>query len=689
MRILFTLLLAGCTPLFVAAQCNTGNATGCDCPDGSQECDLLPDITISWECLENGAGGPNEEPGRIEVSGSTPNMGYGPLNMRGGDQYGYRWFVCGTDTVSIYDPNSNESFECPNGAVAEHIIFQRIYHKSGNEMSFWERMVPNAMTYHPNHGHNHFDEWGVFTLRYEDVSTADPRNWPIVGRGHKLGFCLMDYYTCPGAPNNDCRDDNTVYGQGTIMNQQNDFPNYGLGGGNYGCGQISQGISVGYTDVYYEYLDGMWIDIPEETCNGDYWIVYEVDPNDVVMETNEENNFTAIPITLTQQGNSGTQEAVIRAEGGRFVCEGDSVLLRASAGSAYSWSTGETSTTIFGHPGNTYSVSVTGHCGSASSNSISIESIPKPTAPTTTSDTVCVQDMNSTITATLTATGSDIGWFNESGDMVGTGNTFVTPELSQTTNFYAASTGTIAGTTTYGGKFDDAGGGGILNSDQGLMFDTYMPITIKSVKVYAQGAGPRTFHVTDQVDMFIAAGTFDLVDGEQRVDINFDIPEGINFEFGLEGDINLYRNNAGVNYPYTVQDTLSITGSTAGGDYYYYFYDWEIEAGGGSCNSDMVMSTAFVELCSGIADETDMTDRISTYPNPSEGAFTLEVRMPTEATLTAKVSDLSGRTILQKNYGTVSGDFREMLDLKGISAGVYSLSIDIDNRRYYKRLSVK
>lgn len=689
MRILFTLIFACATPFFVAAQCTTSNATDCECPDGSQECDLLPDISISWECLENGAGGPNEEPGRIEVSGSTPNLGAGPFNMRGGDQYGYRWFVCGTDTVSIYDPNSNESFECPNGAVAEHIVFQRIYHKNGNVMSFWERMVPNAMTYHPTHGHNHFDEWGVFTLRYEDVTTSDPRNWPIVGRGHKLGFCLMDYYTCPGAPNNDCRDDNTVYGQGNILNQQSQIPNYGLGGGNYGCGQVSQGISVGYTDVYYEYLDGMWIDIPEETCNGDYWIVYEVDPHDVVMETDEENNYTAIPYTLTQQGATGTQTALITAEGGRFVCEGDSVLLRATAGSSYNWNTGATSTTIYGHPGNTYSVDVAGYCGSASSNTVSIESLPKPTAPNTTDDTVCIPNLNSTISATLTATGNDIAWYDGSGEMVGSGNTFVTPELSQTTNYYAASTSMIAGTTTYAGLIDNSGGGSNLNSDQSLMFDTYMPLTIKSVKVYAQGAGSRTFHITDQVDMYVAAGTFDLVDGEQRVDVNFDIPEGINFEFGMEGDINLFRNNAGVSYPYTVQDTLSITGSTAGDQYYYYVYDWEIEAGGGECNSDMVEATAIVELCSGIADETDMTDRISTYPNPSEGQFTLDIRMPAQANLRAKVTDVSGRTIYDRSFGSVSGDVKQTLDLKGVSAGIYWMALDIDNRRYYRRLSVK
>lgn len=687
MKQILTYSLLFLTPFLTTAQCTISNATSCACEDGSSECDLLPDITISWECLRDGASGPNEVLGKIEVSGSTPNIGHGPLEMRGADQDGYRWFVCGTDTVSIHDPNSNTSFECPNGAVPQHIQFQRIYHKDGNTMSFTERMIPNAATYHPNHGHNHFDEWGVFTLRYEDVTTTNPLNWPIVGRGHKLGFCLMDYYTCSGAPNDDCRDDNTVYLGGTVLDNS-DFPNYGLGGGNYGCGQVRQGISSGYTDVYYEYLDGMWIDIPDGTCNGDYWLVYEVDPNDIVIEENEENNFTAIPITLTEQLTSGTTDIVIGAEGGMFVCEEDSVLLRATAGSAFSWSTGETSPTIYGHPNETYSVDVTGHCGTFSSDPLSIVPIAKPTAPETENDTVCVVSQGNTTTATLAATGDNVMWYDGSGNVVGYGNSFTTPEISQTTDYYASDQGIIDGTTTYGGKFDNSGGGSDLNSDQGLIFDTYMPITIKSVKVYADGTGPRTIMITDQVDMYVTSGVFDLADGEQRVELNFDVPIGINFKISLLGDVNLYRNNAGVSYPYAVPDTLSITGSTAGAQYYYYFYDWEIISGGGICNSDMEMATAVVDICTGIVDDYDLSERISAYPNPSDGNFSLDLDLPGTADINAAVIDLAGRTVWQNTYQDVTGKFLENISLPSSASGVYGLRLEIDNRTYFKRLTV-
>ena len=112
------------------------------------------------------------------------------------------------------------------------------------------------------------------TLR---IQTADPNplNWPIVGDGAKIGFCLMDYGTCgtPGSTyDGHCRDDNTMYLSGnTLLNV--DFPNWNLGGGNYNCSVTEQGISSGWTDVYGKHLDGMWINLPKNICNGDYWIV--------------------------------------------------------------------------------------------------------------------------------------------------------------------------------------------------------------------------------------------------------------------------------------------------------------------------------------------------------------------------------------------------------------------------------
>src|ERR1051325_8103649 len=191
-------------PAYIFSQpCTTTNAGGCQCPNGTSDCDLIPDISISWFALQNHDGGPVEysqsgngaNDGRLRISGVTPNLGYGPFTVRGVDKNGDRWFICGTDTESIHDPNSTTSFTCPNGATPRQIIFQRLYHKNGSTMTYTERQG-GTMTYHPTHGHNHVDDWVTFTLRTENPTEPDTLKWPIVGSGAKLGFCLEDYGTC-------------------------------------------------------------------------------------------------------------------------------------------------------------------------------------------------------------------------------------------------------------------------------------------------------------------------------------------------------------------------------------------------------------------------------------------------------------------------------------------------------------
>ena len=170
-------------------------------------------------------------------------------------------------------------------------------------------------------------------MRVEDPNDPNPLNWAIVGDGAKLGFCLMDYGTCSTYPDH-CKDVNTDYMIGTTM-LNGDFPNYGLGGGSYSCSPVEQGITSGYTDIYGEHLDGMWINIPPGTCNGDYWIVAEIDPHNSFLESDSTNNWTATPFTLTQQEPAGNTNFSLTASNGIEFCAGGSTVLSAPAGTNY------------------------------------------------------------------------------------------------------------------------------------------------------------------------------------------------------------------------------------------------------------------------------------------------------------------------------------------------------------------
>ena len=387
-------------PFLGYSQCSTTNATTCACKNGTTNCDLLPDMKVARPpLLVNGSSGYIEYPqvcspscsgndGRLRLSVSTPNIGFGPLEVRA-----IPTAICGTDT--FYNVASN--FTCPNGQPLRQLVNQRVYHKTGNTMTYTDRYA-GTMTYHPSHGHMHVDDWGIYTLR---TATSDPNplNWPVIGTGSKLAFCLMDYGSC-STYNGHCVDS----ANNILLN--GNFPNYGLGGGSYGCSPTVQGISSGYTDIYYQTLDGMWINIPPGLCNGNYWVVVQLDPYNYFLESDETNNVMAVPITLTQQG--GTLP-VVTASGSTTFCQGGSVSLTASSAANYLWSNGATTQSITVSQAGNYSVTVnTGtSCVSTSApTTVSITQIPVTAAATPAS--ICPGE-----TVQLTSAGTSGGTANQ------------------------------------------------------------------------------------------------------------------------------------------------------------------------------------------------------------------------------------------------------------------------------------
>lgn len=582
-------LLALIAPVAANAQCTTTNATSCLCLDNAQSnCDLLPDITISGWAISNYLAGPNEYPqvcnpacsgndGRLRVSGSTPNLGHGSFTVGSVNMW-----VCGTDTLTVY-PGT-----CPDGSAPKQLIKQKIYHKNGNTMTYTERWA-GSMTYHPTHGHMHVDDWGVFTLR---IQTADPNplNWPIVGTGAKLGFCLMDYGTCSGY-NGHCRDD-----LGNVLTNGS-FQNWGLGGGNYGCSPVEQGISVGHTDIYSENLDGMWVNIPPGTCNGNYAVVIQVDPNNNFLEEREDNNVAWAPVTLTQQTPAGNGSATITASGDTDICSGGSVTLTANAGTSYTWSTGATTQSITVSAAGTYTVTVVSPCGTG--NTSQVITVSGPTAaPNAVDDAVC-ENETATLSATAGGSGS-LAWYDApvGGNLVGTGSTFTTPALSSTTNYYVEEQETTPGTTGYVGPATSAIGTGAnhTNDSRYLQFDASVPFTLKSVWVNASTAGNRTIEVRDGTGLVLGSVTVNIPAGMGRVTLNLAVPQGTGLRLGIQTGslVDLYRNDAGVAYPYTIANVVSITNSSAGAQYYYWFYDWEVETMPRVCGGPRATAVATV-----------------------------------------------------------------------------------------------
>lgn len=193
----------------------------------------------------------------------------------------------------------------------------------------------------------------------------------------------------------------------------------------------------------------------------------------------------------------------------------------------------------------------------------------------------------------LSASGSgNLNWFDAAtgGSQVNSGTSFNTPSISNTTSYFVETE--ILPAAQYGGAPDNNfGTGSEFNNIQSLLFDCYQQVTLVSVKVYAFGAGNRTVELRNAGGTVLQSATINIPDGESRIDLNFDLPIGTDLQLGTAAAPALYRNNSGPSYPYDMPGVLSITSSTAGNDYYYFFYDWEVQRDGCTTARTEVIAT--------------------------------------------------------------------------------------------------
>lgn len=764
MKKLLPLLLAIISVLTAWAQgpCTTTNATGCQCATpGQTNCDLLPDITISWQDLTNyteypqtGAGtnynGQGPDDGRLRLTGTTPNIGFGSFTVRGTD-----WYVCGTDT---FQSTQNPGL-CPDGTFPQNLLEQRVYHKNGATMTSWDRYA-GSMTFHPTHNHNHVDNWTDFSLRIKQPAEPDPRKWPIVGSGSKIGFCLMDFGTCTGY-NGRCRDVNTVYQQGNVL-LNGDFPNYGLGGGQYSCSPVEQGISSGYVDVYGKHLDMMWINIPPNICNGEYWVVAIVDPKNFFLEADESNNYTAIPITLTQQSPANTNPwATITANKPGNICQGDSVQLHANGALHYTWSTGDTTQTIWVKQSGSYTVTLSNYCGTATSTAFAVNVGNAGDAPALIGDTLCTAG-----TATLSGpNNATIQWFADAQGttLLGEGNTFIATNVSTDSIFYGREVSQLPPSIYNVGPTSDVGGGNYTSNNQYMIFDALTPFTLKSVLLDADQAGTRRIYLRNFSNVVLDSVDVTIPVGITRTTLNFNVPAGSDYRLTVGSNPRLFRNSGGVQYPYVIDNVVSIKNSSADNQYYYYFYDWEVETASNACytalapvqvlvnsnltttitpiNSEYNASANPVQLSAtpaggtfsgqgvvgntfdpglagpggpyeivytytsngctvtdtiavsvkddvGVNDIVDFKQPISLYPNPANGQVNLTFELKTRQDVDVAILDLAGRTVYIQTLKNADGKQKQTLSTQNLASGVYTLTLKVNNKISRRKMVV-
>lgn len=264
--------------------CRIENGISCKCPDGSDDCELLPDLVILPVFTENQvmeyAHNDASYPGQLRFAVSIANIGDGPIETYGNNQ----WF-CG-DT-----PVKDSSIICDDGTHARQNVFQRIYRKKGSEIVYNDRLAgTNYFEDLPGHNHYHNDNWVEFRLVKKEATGVKT----LISTGRKISFCLFDSGICS---DDDlvCRIDGMTYGGKSL-------DNYGLG--RYAdCNTPGgrTGISVGAYDTYGVHFEGQHIDLPKGLPTGEYLLEIELDPVGKYIEKNKANNIFSTPVHISKQ----------------------------------------------------------------------------------------------------------------------------------------------------------------------------------------------------------------------------------------------------------------------------------------------------------------------------------------------------------------------------------------------------
>lgn len=179
--------------------------------------------------------------------------------------------------------------------------------------------------------------------------------------------------------------------------------------------------------------------------------------------------------------------------------------------------------------------------------------------------------------ASLSATGTGtLNWYDsiDGTTPVFTGANFTTPNLTSTTSYFVED---VISKANVGNTANNANGANHVTTDRYLIFDCTESVVLEQVTINALNAGEVEVELQDASGNIINSAVKFVSAGIQTIDLDFIIPVGTDLR--LVGDDfstgGLYRNNAGVSYPYT-NGSISIKDSSAGTGFYYFFYDWKI-----------------------------------------------------------------------------------------------------------------
>jgi hypothetical protein len=193
----------------------------------------------------------------------------------------------GRGPMEIFPSKTSHNCDGDGDPLNDRTAYQRIYRDTNLDGRFErskdrdsDTRVAGCMAFHHAHFHWHFNDFARYTLR---SASGD-----VVSQGTKISFCVLDsdlaWPDLPGSP---------AIGY------------YPVGGN--GCDEVAtEGLSVGWSDVYGYYLAGQQLDVTGLEA-GSYCLISKADPINLLVERNNWNNARRQPIALDPAAQTVTK----------------------------------------------------------------------------------------------------------------------------------------------------------------------------------------------------------------------------------------------------------------------------------------------------------------------------------------------------------------------------------------------
>ncbi|MFN8395759.1 MAG: T9SS type A sorting domain-containing protein [Bacteroidia bacterium] len=368
------------------------------------------------------------------------------------------------------------------------------------------------------------------------------------------------------------------------------------------------------------------------------------------------------------------------------ICPGDSISLSTSPynTTTTTWSTGATTDSIYADSAGTYYVNWSSTC-ELGMDTINITAAPAPLAPgfAGMDDTICTGD---TVMLSV-STSEPLLWSN--GDTTATTWISAPGTYTVTVNQYCATsmdTVTIVQSALVYSGFvvaDTTGGceGDTINLGSTGMYSSYLWSTGDSTaSTWVTGGGTYYLNVMDAcgagmdsvvISPFITQVNASFTSSVNMMDATFTNTSsgGGNLQFSWNFGDTGSSNSASPIHTYAANGTYLVTMTVSN-----------------ECFSETVTDTVVINFI-GVANPTNMV--VNVFPNPAKDRVVVTSEFDAAQDVRVSLVSLMGQVMFQNDYSSVSGSFRQTLDLSTLARGVYFLQVEGASGKYVSRLVVE